>query len=69
MSLKVPLDKRPKGGLFDIRGPKGYPVPCSAMLAGADVLVTGDKDLDAVKVDSPEILTPAEYVERYVNTA
>lgn len=69
MSLKVPLDKRPKGGLFDICGPKGYPVPCSAMLAGADVLVTSDKDFDAVKVDSPEILTPAEYVERYVNTA
>lgn len=29
----TPLE--PKGGIFDIRGPKGYPVPCSAMLAVA----------------------------------
>ena len=64
--MVTPLE--PKGGLFDIRDSKGYPVPCSAMLTGADVLVTGDQDFDAAKVDSPEILTPAEHVERHVNT-
>ncbi|WP_347711945.1 hypothetical protein [Olsenella uli] len=31
--VMTPLE--PKGGIFDIRGPKGYPVPCSAMLAAA----------------------------------
>ncbi len=56
-------------GLFNIRDPKDYPVLYSAMLADADVLVTGDKDFDNVDVGRPEILTPAEYAERYLSGA
>ena len=56
---------KPPEDLFDIRDPKDYPVLYSAMLADADVLVTGDKDFGEVVVDRPEILTPAEYVNLY----
>lgn len=60
----TPIDL--EAGVFDIRDPKDYPVLYSAMLADADVLVTGDKDFGDVEVGRPEILTPAEYVERYL---
>lgn len=53
-------------GLFDIRDPADYPVLYSAILAEADVLVTGDKDFGDVAVETPEILTSAAYAERYV---
>ena len=35
------------------------------MLEDVDVLVTGDNDFSDVDVEKPEILTPAEFVERY----
>ena len=53
-------------GLFGIRDPKDYPVLYSAMLADADVLVTGDKDFGDVEVSRPEILAPGEYAGRYL---
>ena len=55
-------------GLFVIRDPNDYPVLNSAIAAGADVLVTGDKDFDGVGLDVPDIVTPAQYVERYAGT-
>ena len=53
-------------GLFDIRDEFDYPVLYSAIVGFADVLVTGDKDFSDVGVDSPEIVTPAEYVAIYI---
>lgn len=63
-TVVTPLD--PKPGVFDIRDPKDYPVLLSAILGDADVLVTGDKDFGDVDVDRPEILTPTEYIAKYV---
>lgn len=51
--------------LFEIRDVKDYPVLYTAILEDVDVLVTGDSDFEDVDVDKPEILTPAEFVERY----
>ena len=52
--------------LFEIRDVKDYPVLYTAVLEDVDILVTGDNDFSNVDVDKPEILTPAEFVERYV---
>lgn len=51
--------------LYDVRDPDDYPVLYTAVKAEVDVLVTGDKDLLAVKIKSPEILMPSEFLERY----
>ncbi len=51
--------------LFEIRDIKDYPVLYTAILEDVDILVTGDSDFSDVNVEKPEILTPAEFVERY----
>lgn len=52
--------------LFEIRDAKDYPVLCTAILEDVDIFVTGDNDFTDVDVDKPEILTPTQFVERYV---
>ncbi len=51
--------------LFEIRDVNDYPVLYTAILEDVDILVTGDSDFIDVDVERPEILTPAEFVERY----
>lgn len=51
--------------LFDIRDMKDYPILYTAIMEDVDILVTGDSDFRDVSVDKPEILTPAEFAERY----
>ena len=53
-------------GLFEIRDMKDYPVLYTAIWEDVDVLVTGDKDFSDVDVERPEILTPAQFLDRYV---
>lgn len=56
----------PEEGLFEIRDKKDYPVLYTAIIEDVDVLITGDKDFSEVEVEKPEIMTPAEYLNRYV---
>ena len=51
--------------LFEIRDVNDYPVLYTAILEDVDILVTGDSDFSDVDVEKPDILTPAEFVERY----
>ena len=51
--------------LFEIRDIKDYPVLYTAILEDVDILVTGDNDFKDVDIEKPEILMPAEFVERY----
>ena len=51
---------------FEIRDPDDAAVLYSAMLAQAAVLITGDKDFSDVNVPTPEILTPAGFVSKYI---
>ncbi len=53
--------------LFEIRDVKDYPVVYTAILEDVDILITGDNDFKDVNVEKPEILTPTEFWERYVN--
>jgi predicted nucleic acid-binding protein len=61
--VQTPADIAP--GLFSIRDPDDYPVLYSAIVADVDILITGDKDFAEVRVDKPEILTPARFLEKY----
>ena len=58
--------RRMQGGLFDIRDINDYPVLYTAIAEGVDILITGDKDFADVDIDKPEILTPAQFCDRYL---
>lgn len=53
-------------GLFDIRDSKDYPVLYTAVMENVDILITGDKDFADIDIEKPEILTPGQYLEKYV---
>ena len=38
----------------------------TAVAENADILITGDKDFGGMDLEKPEILTPAEFIERYL---
>ena len=52
--------------LFSIRDVKDYPVLYTAIIEDLDVLITGDKDFDDVEIEKPEILTPADFMAKYL---
>lgn len=52
--------------LFSIRDAKDYPVLYTAIIEDVDVLITGDKDFADIEIEKPEILTPAEFMEKYL---
>lgn len=56
-------------GLFEIRDVKDYPVLYTAIREDVDVLITGDKDFSDVDVERPDILTPAQFIDRYVENS
>lgn len=52
--------------LFAIRDMKDYPVLYTAMLENMDILITGDSDFNDLEIDRPEIMTLADYRDRYM---
>ena len=59
--LDIDQTKYPK-----IRDEHDYPILASAIIAEVDVFITGDKDFADVDVEHPQILTMAEFAERYM---
>lgn len=55
-----------QGNLFEIRDKNDYPVLYTAIIENIDIFITGDKDFLDVDVEMPEIMTPADFVERYM---
>lgn len=53
-------------GLFQIRDTKDYPVLYTAIIEDVDILITGDKDFSHIEIEKPEILTPSEFIEKYL---
>lgn len=49
----------------EMRDTKDSPILATAIMEGIDVFVTGDKDFLVLDVEIPEILTMAEFLERY----
>ena len=56
-----------ESGLFDIRDVKDYPVLYTAIIEDVDILITGDKDFSDIALERPEILTPSQFTEKYVD--
>lgn len=51
--------------LFKIRDGKDYPVLYTAIIEDVDILITGDKDFSDIAIEKPQILTPAEFMEKF----
>jgi len=68
-SLPFDLVYTPK--FFDIdkyptlRDERDTPILVTAILDDIDILVTGDKDFYNVDIERPEILSPADFLEKY----
>jgi len=52
--------------LFEIRDIDDIPILYTAILEGVDVLITGDKDFDDVKVEMPEIMNISTFEAKYM---
>jgi putative PIN family toxin of toxin-antitoxin system len=52
-------------GEISLRDKNDYPILASAIIADVDLLITGDRDFEGVDVERPEILTIAEFMEKY----
>ena len=50
-----------------IRDIKDLPILANAIEAQVDILITGDKDLEAVKIEKPRILKPRDYQNEFMN--
>ena len=52
-------------GFPEIRDPKDSPILATAILEDVDVFLTGDRDFLVLDVETPEIMTMAEFLNRY----
>ena len=52
-------------GLPSIRDANDLPILASAIMGDVDLLLTGDKDFDAVDVERPAILSPTKFMALY----
>lgn len=55
-----------ESGLFDIRDVKDYPVLYTAIMEDVDILVTGDKDFSDIDMEKPEIMSPTQFMEKFL---
>ena len=53
-------------GLFEIRDLNDYPILYTAIKENIDILITGDRDFADVIIKKPLILTPAEFIAKYL---
>ena len=67
--LPFELVNTPNNISFDsypsVRDQKDSPILATAIIENVDVFVTGDKDFLVLDIDSPEIMTMAEFLEKY----
>jgi putative PIN family toxin of toxin-antitoxin system len=62
VSYTTDYSKYPK-----IRDKNDLPILALAIESGADILITGDKDFDDVKIDKPVILSPRKFGEKFLD--
>lgn len=49
----------------EMRDTKDSPILATAIMEDVDVLLTGDKDFLVLDVETPEILTMTEFLQKY----
>lgn len=52
-------------GVPELRDPKDFPILAAAVMEEVDVFVTGDKDFLVLDIDTPEIVTMADFLKKY----
>jgi putative PIN family toxin of toxin-antitoxin system len=57
----IDYEKYPK-----IRDNDDIPLLASAIESKVNILITGDKDFDEIKIKSPKIMKPREYIKAYM---
>jgi len=62
VSYTTDYSKYPK-----IRDKNDLPILALAIESEADILITGDKDFDDVKIDKPVILSPRKFGEKFLD--
>jgi len=50
-----------------IRDAHDMPILANAIETKVHLLITGDKDFDKIAVESPRIINPTEYTQKYMN--
>lgn len=55
-----------KADMFKIRDINDYPVLYTAIVEDVDILITGDKDFAGIEIEKPEILTPTDFMTKYL---
>ena len=55
-----------QSNLFQIRDSNDYPVLYSAITNDIDIFITGDKDFQEIDINRLEILTPTEFIQKYL---
>lgn len=55
-----------QGNLFEIRDKNDYPVLYTAIVENIDIFITGDKDFLDIDIEMPEIMTPADFIEKFI---
>ncbi|MCL2803656.1 MAG: hypothetical protein FWD29_06870 [Micrococcales bacterium] len=58
----VATPARGQPGEVLLRDPKDQPILRAAVAAGADVILTGDKDLLDAELTHPRVMSPAAYL-------
>jgi len=59
-------EQLPQHNLFKIRDPEDEKVLYSAFSANVDVFITGDKDFTDIHLKKPKIMTPAQFLQKYM---
>ena len=63
ISLGYSLVVAPRGNGSVISDPKDAPILNSAILEGADIIISGDKHFLSLGLEHPKVMTPAQYLE------
>ena len=50
-----------------IRDINDIPILANAIESRTDILITGDKDFQNIKLTKPQIMTPRKYFDKYIN--
>jgi putative PIN family toxin of toxin-antitoxin system len=51
----------------NIRDKNDLPILVSAILSKSDILLTGDKDFEDIKIEKPRIMKPVDFMIQYKN--
>ncbi len=62
----IDLDKFDKEIYPNIRDDCDLPILASAIESKADILITGDKDFEDIKIKKPKIINPKIYIQDFM---